>query len=296
MQATIDVAKYIQELLNRSNVQVRSLDQVDDHLKELYTTGNKKAILLYHSQVSEAPIRILDARRIEITDDTLPLYLKHGDMIIVLLPAPEGKRYVLQTTLEELFIDRFVLQILDPRATKRLKFAGHNMVFWQIPTVLMLKLEREELRLVREDGEMEPENRSKPKSWAEKQFQPGYNIIDYFSEVELDQVSLTYQALIDSEAVSAKLLDISRGGLCLRTKPGMGKNLKNHFLYIKLELVGVQQTGSKILPQPGIKIMTFAVVRSFKDSKKGDELHLMFLATLPETASAYFPGNLTKKI
>ncbi len=294
MQVTLNVSQYIRELLNRSNVQVRSLDQIEEGLKNLFATGQKKAILLFHAQVHEALIRIQDSRHIQISDDTLPVYMRPGDMVIVLLPGPDGKRYVLQTTLVELFIDRFILRILDPRSTRRLKFAGHNMIFWQVPTILMLKLEQESLHLIRADGEMVA--RPGQKNWAEKQYKPGFNVIDFLFEPELEQISLTFQALVDSEPIPAKLLNISLGGLCVLAKPGAGKNLKNHFLYVNVELTGFREEESKILPQSGVKIMAFAVVRSYTSNKKGDCLHLMFLSSLPDESSQYFPDTWTKDL
>jgi len=294
MQVTLNVSQYLKELLNRSNVQVRSLDQIEDDLKELFATGKKKAIILFRTQVHEAQIRIQDSRHLQISDDTLPLYVRPGDMVIVLLPAPGGKRYVLQTTLVELFVDRFILRILDPRSTKRLKFGGHNMIFWQVPTILMLQLEQEKLRLVRADGELETTGQGR-KSWAEKEFKSGFNVIDFLLESEIEQLSLTFQAVVDSEPVPAKLLDISLGGLCVLAKAGTGKNLKNHFLYVKLELTGFKEEGTKILPQAGVKIMAFTVVRGFTPSKRGDYLHLMFLSPLPDNSSQYFPNTWTKK-
>lgn len=296
MKVQIPFSRRIQELINRNNIQIRSLKTLDENLLKLYRTGQKKAILIYRSKVHEVQIHLIGARHIKVTDINLSIFMRPGDLVFIILEGDEGKRYVLQTSVVELFVDRFKLKILDPRSNERVKLSKPCRIsFLQVPPLLSVELEKENMQIIRET-ELVRKGRPVMLSDEEAPAEPTpptavYEIIDFFTEKDRKKKkSAMYKSFLEHKSIPAKLIDISRGGMRIQVKQGLAKKLENYFLYVKFdssELTGENEGG----PHSSIKIMAFAIIRSFKATPEGDNLHLMFFSQLPEEAVQYFPAQ-----
>jgi urease gamma subunit len=124
MSTVADVSQHVKEVLNRNNIQTRSLEFIPLEIKEQFFTQHKKAILLVRNKVFEREINqmgITDV--IDVFDTELIPYLKKGQFVLLVMPTGGVKRYILQTRIDNIFVDRFRLVTLDPRHNKRFSFA-----------------------------------------------------------------------------------------------------------------------------------------------------------------------------
>lgn len=294
MKTQIPFSRNIQEFLNRDNKQIHSLGQLDKELLDLYATGEKKAIINFRTNVLEAQIHIINGGSFKVKDDTFAGCLMPGDLVIVILPVSKGVRYVMQTTVKGLYIDSFILQILDPRLNARVKFPKpERILFWQVPSQIMMKLENEHLQIMR-DVQLIRETLSTSASTSsneENLSTSSYSVTDYLTEKNKKQQADEHKKLLQSKPDSAELIDISLGGMCIRTQKGFGKELDNHFLYFCFSSMAQLNKKKR---SPGIKVETLAVVRSYKTTASGDTLHIMFLSRLPEEAAHFFPDTNNK--
>lgn len=293
MKIKIPFSRRIQELINRNNIQVRSLDKLDDNLRKLYTAGQKKGILIFRTKVLEVQIHIIDDIHIKIVDINLSVFVRAGDSVIIILPANEGKRYVLQALVKELFVDRLKLQILDPRSNERVKLIEPiSMAFWQVPPLFMAKLENDNLQIIREIKLIRESQPAATGTDAATQTDsvaaPRYSIVDWLAEKDEKQASDAYKKFLERKPASSELIDISLGGMCIKTAQGLGKELNNYFLYVTFDS-STQLDAKGASLQPGLNISSFAVVRSYNSSPDGDQLHIMFLSQLPAEAVQFFP-------
>lgn len=288
MKIKIPFSRSIQEFLNRDNKQIYSLDQLDKELLDLYVAGKKKAIISFRTRVLEAQLHVINKSSFKIEDAIFAGYLMPRDLVIVSLSTSKGLQYVMQTTVKDLYIDNFILQIRDPRLNERVKFPKpEKILFWQVPPLLMVKLENEHLQIMRDIELIRKVQTpsSKPNANEKKPSKASYRVTDYLTEKNEQEQAVEYKKLLNPKPASAELIDVSLGGMCIRTEKGLGKELDNRFLYLSFNSIG---SPSKKRQSPSIKIETFAVVRSYKTSASSDNLHIMFLSHLPEEAVHFF--------
>lgn len=291
MKIQIPFSRRIQELINRSNIQIRSLNALDDNLLELYKTGQKKAILVFRSRVIEVQLHVINNRQIKITDINLSVFMRPGDLVLVILPGNKGNRYVLQTFVKELFVDRFKLQTLDPRLNERVKLSiPGNVSFLQVPPLLTVELEKGHSQIIRDvqlTRKVQPVTLNEQGVAQTSLAVPGYKVTDYFAEKDQKEASCLHKKFLKHKPIAAKLIDISLGGMCIITKQGVGEKLENHFLYINIDSKGSPLAKASL--HTSLKIKALAVVRTYNTASDGDYLHLMFFSQLPEEAIQFFP-------
>jgi len=114
-----NVSSQIKESLSRSNVQVHSLASMDDALKYQYTTGKKKAMVIYRSKVYERHVSFASNDLFVIIDDQLNQHLKMGESLVVVFGTGGTSRFVVQVSVAKKFADRFGVKIKDPRHDAR---------------------------------------------------------------------------------------------------------------------------------------------------------------------------------
>ncbi|MBU0484907.1 MAG: hypothetical protein KKB30_10385 [Proteobacteria bacterium] len=268
MAAEIDIFEHINELINRNNVQIRSLDVLDQDLYARYLVGGK-AILILRAKVYEKKVRVITEEMLEIESNELAGYVKSGDKLIVVLPGSGKKRFVLQGQVQNIFVDRFRVTILDPRFNQR--FSGETSGvsrFWEVPEVVLLKLQNRELRLFRRENG---------------------TVIEHLSESESGtDETIDCVKLLATSPISGVLIDISCGGLCLRVGSGNCEHLAKSIVYVGLDFQGHVEEGDEV-EAAGMCIKIFAIVRKFRHAPEGDYLHMMFVAQLPEACENFFP-------
>lgn len=310
MQTNIDFSQHVKEVLNRNNIQIRSLEFVDSKIKEQFFTQRKKAILLIRNKVYEREITALNDRTLDIFDTQLIPYLKKGQSILVVLPTGGKKRYVLQTKIVNIFIDRFHLTVLDPRNAKRFSFSPPiGAKIRSVCDATAIRIQTGEVRVIRYidetllDGPLDVANKtgSSPDEGLEKNVpasaiveapgapscqDPHFSIKDILLKDEESDQADDLIRLEGQNSIDGTILDISYGGMCVLYQPGAGKSFfVDQLLATECSFANGSQSqaGSERL-----NLFVFAVVRSTKDNQGANQLNLQFLANLPKTIQNYW--------
>jgi len=280
----IDISSQMKELLNRNNVQIHSLEQIDAGLKEAYAAGRKQALILHRSKVYARRVGFSGDQVVEVYDTELPAYLKVGERLLVVLGTGGKTRFVLQTAVTHIFSDRFTLGIQDPRHTQRFRVAkAEALVFWPMSPEVYLKLQSDEVVLGRQVG---GPITARPADLAAGERPDSPSTVD---ESLLDrqsrQPTADLAAVLNSPGnVALGVVDISLGGLCLAVAPGSGQAFAHQLLYVSFTLPA-NQSG---IYGAGLRIAALAIARGWKKAPAADHLHLMFLARLPDLVAGFF--------
>jgi hypothetical protein len=280
----IDISSQLKELLNRNNVQAHSVDRLDASLRSEYLEGRRKALVFYRSKLFERSITFPDNDMVGVNDSELSPHLKNGERVLLVLDSGAGIRYVLQTTVAEIFADRFVVRILDPRHDQRFSMGrAADLTLSAMAANICLQLQSDTTVIER--------TVSGPITMKAADLQAG-ELPDSQSMVEdvlLDRASR--QALMDSKLVAGLaavkgigVVDISLGGACLAVAKGSAKGLDGQLLSVCFALPS-ENAG---IYGAGLGIAAFAVVRGWKQAPDADHLHLMFISRLPELLGGFF--------
>lgn len=303
MQTSVDFSQHVKEVLNRNNTQIRSLEFVDTRIREEFTQHRKKAILLIRNKVYEREINPLDARTIDVFDTQLSTYLKKGQLVLVVLPTGGVKRYVLQTSIANIYIDRFRLVALDPRNSRRFSFSHAIAVgIRPVADATVIRIQTGEVRAIRHCAGLPPElSHPSPSdrpgqvggtglSQEPAKVPPvessggtgeaavaGASIKDLLGTGEGAEPADDFVTLAGQPALAAELLDISCGGMCLSCRHEAGEHL-----FID-QLLAVDCVLAK-----GGTLFLFAIVRNIKKHLDETRCNLQFLADLPRAMQEYW--------
>lgn len=277
-RTNIDISGIVKELFERNNVQVHSLDVLDPGLRALFARREKKALLLFRDAVLQTFFSEDGNRRLLLPLETLPVSGKPGERVLVILPAEDGnKRYVLQTFIKNVFIDRVELQIMDPRYHRRIRpAAAYPVLFRPVPQSLLLELQTGKLHLVREATGTAEERCDGKKGKAEPDCPRQCRITDLLADEE-EKIATAHQSLLQEPSFPGTLVDFSCGGMSLATEKLAEVKLPDGLLYCQLTLAG-QGPDSDAGPE----ISVFATIRAIRATADGHLLHLMFPGRLPE--------------
>lgn len=313
MPTSEDFSQHVKEVMNRNNIQIRSLEFVDSELKEKFFTQRKKAILLIANKVFEREINSLANRTLEIFDTQLNRYLKKGQLVLVVLPTGGKKRYVLQTKIVNIFIDRFQLIALDPRDANRFPFSSPIGVrIRPVCDATAIRIQTGEVRVIRyNDGvsippSAAPTDNSTPNEGIEKNLPAGVggkgsqppdsaimattsappgqgphsSIKDMLCKAEGDDQADDFVKLAGQSPIDGTILDISCGGMCVSCEHGAVKTL-----FVD-QLLAMECAVAKDPPLPDggapLDLFVFAIVRNKKEHQDATQLNLQFLANLPK--------------
>jgi hypothetical protein len=323
MQTNVDLSPHVKEVMNRNNIQIRSLDFVDPKILEKFFIHRKKAILLIRNKVFEREINSLGDQTLDIFDTQLSPYLKKGQSILVVLPTGGKQRYVLQTKIINIFIDRFRLAALDPRDTIRFSFSPPRGV--KIRTVCdatTIRIQTGELRVIRHhDGVLQDTStdntpRQTGNSPMDKEFEKSVtlgvtdkgegptpdssiaattsppchhlqpSIKDILSKDEGNEKADDFVRLEGQPPIDGTLQDISCGGMCV----SLQYTADNNFFIDQLLATECTFSTDSRTPEGSEQLNFFvlAVVRNIKNHQGATLLNLQFLANLPKTIEAYW--------
>ncbi len=266
----VDFSAQIKEILDKNNIQLRSLDFLAENLKRQFANLRPKALLLVHGKVYEREINPVDATLIDIFDSVLSNHLKNDELVLVILPTGSSKRYVMQTRVIDRYVDRFRLKVLDPRKNIRFPFKKHDCraKIWPLPDHMAMKMQTGALHAIRDKQEEEGQ----------------LEVIDALYEPGGQDVAADYLALLSGAARSSAIVDISLGGTCLVAK--RDERLHAHQLVL-VELTLMVGGGSALL-------RPLAVIRSSFAHGHGLKLHLRFISRLGDEVETFFKGLIVE--
>jgi hypothetical protein len=289
MLNTIAFSREIIEYTNRNNVQAFSLTLIDRNILEPYATGSKKALILYESRVYQKKIRILGSQEVAVYDNSLNTFLKKGKRVLLVLPAPDSRRFVLQSRITEIYIDRFLLQVLDPRIDHRYKIKRHSEASFKIiPPSLLVRLQQNAATIARNIVGLDNLHaESAIESTAEQQ----YAITETVScaeDAESDAATAEFAELLRVHSFETRLLDIYLGGLAMEAPKKIGESIRNEIAYIDCRFPVVPNVEAVSPYNAALDLKLFGVVREFRATDSLKTIHVMFVARLPDTAAGFF--------
>ncbi len=324
MASKIDFSQRIKEVLNKNNVQIRSFSLLDKNVSDLYFSHRQKAMLAIHNKVFESEINLVDSETIDVFDTQLFSHLKKGNLVLVVLRAEGKLRYVIQTAVLGLFVDRFRLQALDPRKNKRYTFPSRTEVTVRsIDDAILTKIQVGELLSIRnyrgiDAGEL-AETIASESDENHKNKNRLNNVISNHNEVESSadgikneltditsgsvhkaevsivdtlcssqdyQVAADHHHLMQQIPFQGLVADISLGGMFVTLEKGNTDVYKDQVVAVECYL---KPACLETANQQVLNTIVFAVVRNLKESTSSYQLNLQFLTNLPKNAEKYFP-------
>jgi hypothetical protein len=267
----VDFSAQIKEILDKNNIQLRSLDFLEENFKQQYVNLRQKALLLVRGKVYEREINPVDATIIDIFDEVLSGHVKNKELVLVILPTDSSKRYVLQTGVIGRFVDRFRLKVLDPRKDIRFPFKKSDCraKVWPLSDHMAVKMQVGALHAIRDNQDVDGQ----------------LKVIDGLCEPDENDLADDYRSLLTSAALSATMVDVSLGGSCLIAK--RDTRLQAHqLLVVELTLV-VGEVSALLRP--------LAVIRNSQDCEQGLKLHLCFISRLDDEVEAFLGGLIVEK-
>lgn len=292
MQTNIDLSKQTKEVLNRNNIQIGSMKFVDSDTKENLFAQHTKAIVLINNKVYERKINPLAGdRTLDIFDTQLNPHLKKGQPVLVVLPTGGKKRYVLQTKIVNIFIDRFQLAVLDPRDAKRFSFSSPiGIKIRAVCDATAIRIQTGEVRLSRHIDETLLETPASVNIQSAQPCQdPHFSIKDILLNDEDSCQADDFARLEGQHPIDGSIIDISCGGMCVSYQHSAGARFfVNQMLVTECSFAN----GSKSHPaNEQVNLFILAIVRSMKSNQDSKQLNLQFLAALPKTIQNYWQSE-----
>lgn len=285
MKKEFNVSQQIKESLSRSNVQVHSLASMDDALKYEYTTGKKKAMVIYRSKVYERKVTFASHDLFVIIDDELNNHLKMGDSLVVVFGTGGKSRMVVQVSVAKKFADRFGVKIKDPRHDKRYPVPRFkDLRYWLMPLDVILKLQEGEYLMERE---LSGPITATPDDLQAENHDQSVVLDTIMDGTTLELATNFTKAISESTQIVQSLVDVSVGGFCLKIPSGNGEKLINKLIYSSYTLMASSQEAGGIYGA-GLKVDAFSVVRSCIPVSDGDKLNCMFLVHLSKMVENFF--------
>jgi len=254
MAETIEISAQVKEIINRSNVQLRSLAGLPDEFLAPFLRRDKELLLVFKGK----PVKGFFSNRIddeifEVEAPEIIPYLKGGAVVIAVMPGV-GSRYVIQTSVSALFAEKVRLACLDPRFSQRIVPSSELVVSWRkVPDEVELALKEGGIGLFRSsDGNVI----EKVAADGAKGNPPGF----------------------EGKREFAVIGDISTGGCSLISKAKIPPELANHLLYIENEDSAPCRMG------------IFGVARSVRAARTGSRANIMFVGRIAEEIARKVAG------
>lgn len=259
--------------------------------KKKFFVQRKQAILLINNKVYEREIKPPDQERIlDIPDTMLIPYLKKGQPVLLVLPTGGKKRYILQTRILNIYIDRFQLQILDPRASKRFSFSSPAEVkIRPICEATAIRIQTGEVKVVRSVDAVLLDSATGDMPEAQPCRGRSFSVKDMLLRNEGDDQDEDFHKLEGQTPTNGAIIDISLGGMCLSCRQLTGESFFADQL-VAVECAFAKEADANPNDKP-ISLFVLAVVRSTKKSPDDGKLNLQFLAGLPKAIDRYWSAK-----
>jgi hypothetical protein len=276
---SLDTQVDIAALFSPTSVQIASPHAMDAQLLQPFETGAKAVLLLFPSNRKIIPATLQAIRPAYLLVDTphSTVFHRPGEHALVIFPALPQKRYVLQTTIDAVYVGRFKMRYQGPRYDVRRQFRLAAPVLLRVlPLAVVTAIEQRQTRLVREIG----------MAAAASPPTPGGRLLDHLYERNAAVVSPAMQLLANAPALLCDLWDISVGGVCLFLRGGQRSEELLHrlvWLRIALPYAAADHTDAAYLPAT---LEPLGIVRGVRATAQACTLHLRFLKRLPEEYAA----------
>ncbi|PMP63559.1 MAG: hypothetical protein C0197_02345 [Caldimicrobium thiodismutans] len=261
MKEKVDIALKIKERVLIRNITLFSLDKLPEEIYNKLPHLKRNFLLLYDQKLHKPEIDILSPRKILIKKNKeLPTFQK-GDLCLLILPLSKA-RYVFQVKITEENEDGFIGEFVDPRSDERIAIKSNIPVFVSFitPKFVQTILNYLGYQLLRETN-------FSPDSYQDLREIHLYDLIIN----ENHNIDEEFKKLIQKTFLVGELVNISKGGLSVRTKGRI--NITDEFgvFYLKFDIH---------LKAKSFKFALFAHLRNISFKEDFTYLHLAFLSSL----------------
>ncbi|OCC16120.1 hypothetical protein DBT_0582 [Dissulfuribacter thermophilus] len=315
MLVPIKLRGKVKEILSRSNIQIFNLNAIDKKYRDLLLSGKIPVLIIFENETKKGRIHDLGNGNISVeTSEEIPIYIKKGNTVVVVLPVSQNRRYILQGIVTNRYINSVELTILDPRTDKRFNVFDKNISVGvhflpesiihgiTYETLLILRdinygMEDQD-RLIQENARHRALAMSKdttidtnnsisqikdPKDQDDSNDKSSftYRAKDFCIDLATRKIHPEFQSLKDSEpSFFGTMYDISKGGLSLLCPDGQeGMDSGTAMLVTaKFPLDDVLWFDFSLL----------GIVRGITQIDEGKRLHVMFFKALPERTQNLF--------
>jgi hypothetical protein len=271
----IDLDAELCTVLSPTTVQVNSPHHIPAALRAPFEAREKALILVDPLSKKTLPVTLRAWDETALLADIAysPGLRRPGDRLLVIFPILPQQRYVIQTQVEEVYLDRLKLHYQDPRYDVRHTIPLLDPVMVDIvPKELSTAWEQRQVVLTRHCS-------LPPETWI-SMAQEG-SVSDLFSDSTLATSTLPGSGDASATRLVCRLHDLSPGGVGLICDSVQQPTALQHRLlwaHIRLPMRFAAHTWYLTLVPCG-------VVRAVRRTPRGWMLHVRFLKRLPDAMS-----------
>ena len=274
-------AKELSRLLAPPDIQIDKPQRIPADLLRPFQTGLKELWLLptQSKKLVLATLGVL--QETYLCADTLQavsLSAYKDRVLLVIFPVMPTQKYVLQTWITEVYLDRLQLRYQDPRYDRRWTFqVATSVLLRPVPADLVSLLEHDQIRLEREtiDGAEALGSMA------------GEAITDHIIRVPTTTADALVDECEDASPLTCSLYDISLGGVCLTVQGTPPAVMTQQFVTLQIILPGIAPTSAEDQTDP-LHLSLLGVVRHVRAVRRSSTLHIRFLQRLPAALDTVF--------
>ena len=276
-------------LLASTNIQINSPHAIETGLLQPFLERQKKMLLVTEGQrIEPAVLKSLDQTSLIAGMErgrAVRLLRHQGKGLLVLFPVLPQRNYILQTRLEEVYVDRVKLRYQDPRYDARRRFPlAAPIPLVLVPPAVLKALESGQLEIVREI--IRPTGPSL--EVAEPAESDGV-LSDFFCPRDSSADSPLAPSLVEElPTLVCGLQDISCGGSQLTLEGAPQPEELTHTLGLCRIILPHKPTGTAVRAALPRTLQPLCVIRSVRSTPQRTSLHIRFLRRLPDEFAALF--------
>lgn len=275
-------------LLTSTNIQINSPHAIETGLLQPFLDRHKKLLLVTEGQdIQPAVLQSLDQTSLTAGMErgrAVRLLRHKGKGLLVSFPVLPQRNYILQTRLEEVYVDRVKLRYQDPRYDARRRFPiAAPIPLVLVPLAVLKALECGQLEIVREI--------SRPTGPSGQVAEPAGSdgvLSDFFCPRDSSaDASLAPSLVEELPTLICGLHDISCGGAQLTLEGTVQPEELTQALGLCRIILPHTPTGTVVSALPRT-LQPLCVIRSVRSTPERTSLHVRFLRRLPDEFAALF--------
>lgn len=258
------IKPYFENLfLRKRNISLKSLENLPSEIKLFLDHYLKNLLMLYRQKIYNVSVKPSNNNEelLLIKEGELPP-LKEREFLLLILPM-EKTRFIFQTVVEEVLEEAYRLRILDPRVEKRYKISNSIPVFLSyIPEKNVLNFLTQDYLFIRDSNLSFVEEIETLKEI-------------YFFDLILnskEQLEEDFMRTINKVHLRGELVNISRGGLGVKTSDLSFPLEENMFFYVRFQL--------DLFQEQIFKFGLLCHLRNLRNQNPYVFLHLMFFSKI----------------
>ncbi len=206
------------------NISLASLNYLPSPLKKDLNKILNQALIFYKQDLIKGSLKVINSEKLSLLNIPETLQINKDETILIVIPHDKVK-YVFQTVIDEVTSEGINLKILKPRHDKRLVLNTLVNVFISfIPYNLFLNFLQKNYFLIRNSNFS-----------LEDSSQKNLEFYDIILD-ENNNIDREFQDIICKFHTKGNIIDISSGGICVKTENIIQIPENTHLIYTKFEI------------------------------------------------------------